>query len=130
MNSAIEIHDSTLQRIEVSGDEVVATLDAYIHRSPGRPGVDRGTGWSQLVQVRFAKGQVSGSVGEVPMKLLDGRLVLSGTTHENTISIPLDHAGPSRLELESWNERRVTIEGQGVSCQLAGPATYVEDFEP
>lgn len=64
------------------------------------------------------------------MALLDGRLVLSGDTYENAIPIPLDHAVPSRLELESWNELMVAIEGQGLSCQLVRPAVYVEDFEP
>ena len=130
MNSAIEIHDSTLQRIEVIGDEVVATFDAYVHCSPGRPGRDHGTGWSQLVQLRFAGGQTSGSVDDTPMDLLGGRLVLSGAVYRNLIPIPLVHVGLSRLELESWNEVRVAIEGQGVSCQQSGPAVYVEEFEP
>ncbi len=70
MNSAIEIHDSTLQRIDIHGDALAVTVDAYIHRSPGRPGVDRGTGWSQLVQLRFAKGLVSRGVSDRPMGLL------------------------------------------------------------
>lgn len=46
LNAAVEIHDSTLARIESSGDDVVGVIDAYIHRSAARPGVDRRTGWS------------------------------------------------------------------------------------
>lgn len=129
-NAAVEIHDSTLARIESSGDDLVAVVDAYIHRSAGRPGVDRGTGWSQPVHFRFRKGTVTGSVATIPIELLDGRLVLSGATLSNVIPMPLSHMGPCRLELESWNDVRVIIEGEGVTSDFAGPPVYVEEFNP
>jgi hypothetical protein len=37
-NAAFEIHDSTLERIESDGDDLVAFVDAYVHRSVGRVG--------------------------------------------------------------------------------------------
>jgi hypothetical protein len=129
-NAAVEIHDSTLEAIKSTGDDLVAVIDAYVHRSVGRPGVDPGTGWSQLLELRFLKGKTSGDVGSDPIELLDGRIILSGETFKNIIPLPLDHLGLSRLELESWNDVRVVIEGDGVSATLAGPPEYVEEFKP
>jgi len=68
--------------------------------------------------------------GASPIELLDGRLVLSGETHQNIIPLPLEFVGTSRLELESWNDVRVVLEGEGVTATLAGPPDHVEEFEP
>jgi hypothetical protein len=127
-NAAVEIHDSTLERIESKGTDVIALINAYVHRSVGRPGVDSGTGWSQPVQLRFLNGHATGDIATIPMELLDGRLVLSGETLENTFPIPLQHVGSCRIEFESWNEARVVIDGDGVTGVFVGPPVYVEDF--
>lgn len=129
-NAAIEIHDSTLERIERSGVDVIAVIDAYVHLSAGQPGVDRGTGWKQPVRLRFLGGTASGNVNDVPMELFDGRLVLSGESFSNIIPMPLTHVGPSRTELESWNDVSIVIDGNGVEGEFAGPPVYVEEFEP
>jgi hypothetical protein len=105
-------------------------MDAYVHRSASRPGIDAGTGWSQPAQLRFRKGKVTGSVATIPMELLDGRLILSKEAFPNIIFMPLNHAGPSRIEFQSWNEARIVIEGDGVTGAFMGPPVYVEDFEP
>jgi hypothetical protein len=129
-NAAIEIHDSTLERIESRGNHLVAVIAAYVHRSAGRPGVDVGTDWSQPVQLRFHMGRATGSLAALPMKLLDGRLVLSKATLSNLIPMPLNHVGSTRIEFESWSEARIVIEGDGVIGAFTGPPTYVEGFEP
>jgi hypothetical protein len=129
-NAAIEIHDSTLERIQSSGDDVVAIFDAYVHRSAGRPGLDPGTGWTQPAELRFHKGKVIGGVGTLPMELLDGRLILSGKMVPNAIPMPLSHVGPSRIELESCNGACVVIEGDGVTGNFVGTPVYIEEFEP
>jgi hypothetical protein len=54
-NAAVEIHDSTLERIEHEGDDIVAVFSAYVHRSAGRPGIDAGSGWSQALHLRFGE---------------------------------------------------------------------------
>jgi len=129
-NAAIEIHDSTLLRIEFSGDELVAVVDVYLHRSYGRPGFDPGTGWEQQADLRFRNGRIVGSIEGLPLELLGGRLSVLGTTQENIIPLPLDVAEPSRLQLESWNGRTVVIEGDGVAATLVGAPRYLEQFEP
>lgn len=129
-NAAVEIHDSTLETVRPSGDDLVVVIDAYVHRSAGRPGIDRGTGWSQSLELRFLEGKASGSTVTCPVELLAGRLVLSGEVFQNLISIPLDHRGSSRLELESWNDVRIVLEGEGVTATFVGPPEYIEEFAP
>ena len=129
-NVAVEIHDSTLERLEWRGCDVVAVLHAYVHRSAGRPGVDAGTGWVQPLQLHFSKAIATGSTGAIPMELLDGRLILSDETFGSSFPMPLSHVGPSKLELESGNDAKIVIEGEGVTAAFAGPPEYVEEFEP
>ena len=127
-NAAIELHDSTLERIESSGDEVIAVITAYVHRSAGRPGIDAGTGWSQSLHLRFSRGRATGSLEAIPMELLDGRLDVSSESFANVIPMPLNRIGASRLELRSWNEAKVVLEGDGVMGSFIGPAKYIEEF--
>jgi hypothetical protein len=82
-NAAVEIHDSTLERIEPRGPDLVAIIRAYVHRSTGRPGIDAGTGWVQTVHLHFPMATSTGSMAAIPMELLDGRLILSGKTFDN-----------------------------------------------
>jgi len=129
-NAAIEIGDSTLEPIESGGDDVMAAIDAYVHRSAGRPAIDAGTGWPQPVQLRFSNGKTTGSVATIPTKLLDGRLVLSKEMLPNIIPMPRSHVGPSSIEFESSNEARIAIEGDGITGDFARPPVYVEDIGP
>jgi hypothetical protein len=44
MNEALEIHDSTLTKVEQDGSTIRLSVEAYVHRSDGQPMVDPGTG--------------------------------------------------------------------------------------
>ncbi len=128
-NAAVEIHDSTLERIESGSDSLLAVISAYVHRSYGRPGIDAGTGWSQMLHVRFHRGQATGRVDMVPLELLDGQLEASGEKFENEIPVPLDRSGAVRLELRGRNDSCIIIVGDRIEANLVGPAEYIEDFE-
>lgn len=127
-NVDIEIHDSTLEGITDSSETLVAEISAYVHRSPGRPGIDAGTGWSQTLHLRFLRGRASGDEDTVPLKLLAGHLEVSGERFENMIPMPVNRSGPARLELQGWNGMRIVIEGDSVEAALIGDARYIEDF--
>lgn len=129
-NAALEIHDSTVERIESVDGQLIVVLDAYVHRSAGRPGVDRGTGWSQPIHLRFRGGKSVGSLPTMPLELLAGRLILGENTLTNLVPMPLDHAGPTRLELESWNDTRLIVEGDAVAGTFVGVPRYIEEFDP
>ena len=127
-NAAVEIHDSTLERIEHDGDDLVAVFSAYVHRSAGRPGVDAGSGWSQALHLRFRRGLASGNVEAVPMELLDGDLEVSGERFSNVTPMPLSSTGPISIELRGWNNTRIVIKAGAVEGTFAGQASYIEEF--
>ena len=127
-NTAVEIHDSTLERIESDDGALVVVISAYVHRSPGRPSIDAGTGWSQTLQLRFRQGLAKGSVDTIPLELLDGHLEVSGHRFDNIIPVPIEHPGPAKIELRGWNGARVRIVGESVEVELVGPARYLEEY--
>ncbi len=127
-NAAIEIHDSTLQSIELHGDALVAVLSAYVHRSPGRPGVDPGTVWLQTIELRFDEGHVTGNHEALPMKLLDGHLDVPGQNFHDLIPVPFKRVGAARLKLGGWNGTRVVVDGASLQTVFIGQPRYVEQF--
>lgn len=129
-NAAVEIHDSYLEQITSIGEDLIAVLDAYVHRSYGRPGVEAGTGWSQRLELRFTRGKFHGSLDEMPIGLAHGLLIVSGQTFDNLLPMPLDDVGPSKLELVTADSLAFTIEGDGVTAEFVGSPRYIEEFQP
>ena len=124
-NKAIEIHDSNLTNITIHDRDAVLRFSAlYIHQSPGRPGIDAGSGWIQEGVLRIGNATVRGAFSDLSNDLSGGRISLSGTILENVIPIPLNHKGPVELYLESSGEV-VLISGGSADLELIGEAKYV-----
>jgi hypothetical protein len=86
VNSAIEIHDSTVAEIaKCNGVVTVHFRPAYLHQSEGRPGVDRGIGLFQEAELTFSDSSIDGSLPDLPCDVMDGEIVLSGKVHNNEI---------------------------------------------
>jgi hypothetical protein len=129
MNSAIEIHDSSLVSIEKHGDLLELRFDAYIHTSEGTPGVDAGTGWTQDVILFFDDGILEGSITQWPADLYDGTLEIDGEAIENTIPIPLDRKGNIQLTLKpKFIDDPILVRSTHVLLELEGAPIYVEKF--
>ena len=99
----------------------------YIHQSEGKPGVDAGTGWTQVAIIRIDNALIGSLFTEWPRNLQDGYLKLNGKVSDNMIPIPLDHEGHIELRLEGWNEV-VFVSGTHIRLELIGEAQYVEKF--
>ena len=94
MNSAIEIHDSTVAKISTIGSTTVLHFDkAYVHKSDGVPCVDSGTGWLQTIELHFIDSEVHDLPNELPVDMHDGQLELNGKLKDNIIDFPLDESG-------------------------------------
>jgi hypothetical protein len=129
MNSAIEIHDSSLISIAKRGDLFELRFDAYIHTSEGTPGMDGGTGWTQIVLLVFGSGTLEGSITKWPSVLYGGTLEIDGEASENIIPIPLDRKGNIQLTLKpSSIDDPIVVRGNHVRLELQGVPTYVEKF--
>jgi hypothetical protein len=131
MNSLIEIHDSVIDALSETSSMVVLHFSAvYIHKSPGIPGVDAGTGWVQKAKLTIADAVIKSTFTSYPADLLYGYLRLGDDTLENEIPIPLKFKGVIELRLETWNDQVILISGSGVELELIGEAEYVEEVPP
>jgi hypothetical protein len=131
VNTSIEIHDSRAAEIVRDGDSVrVVLAPAYLHKSPGRPGIDSGTGWTQDALLVFSSGSLAGLVPELPCDITDGELSLSGDVHSNMIPVPLEAAGSVELHLVFYPGCDVSVTGETVRLELVGEGRYVEEFHP
>jgi hypothetical protein len=131
MNTAIELHDSTVADIVQTEEGIVVRfLPAYLHKSQGRPGVDSGTGWVQEVHLLLVDGMVTGQHPDLPCRVHDGDLVVGPNRHINGIPVPLPDAIATELRLVFALGDTVTIKGRGGRLELLGDARYVEEFNP
>jgi hypothetical protein len=129
MNSAIELHDSEIRAItQVAGTVIVRFSPAYIHRSYARPGIDRGSGWIQDIDVVIPDAVVHAQFPEVPRTLDGGSLLVDGDYFENMIPLPLDRCGAVRLMALSLYGEPLIIVGTGAKAMPIGEARYVEEF--
>jgi hypothetical protein len=129
MNSAIEIHDSSLISVATRGDLLELRMEAYIHTSDGTPDVDAGTGWTQVVLLVFGSGALEGSITKWPLILYDGTLEIDGEASDNMIPIPLDSKGNIQLTLKpSFIDDPIVVRGNHVRLELQGDPIYVETF--
>ena len=99
MNEQIELHDSVLKRLFVDGGQVVAVLDAYIHRSEGKPGVAPGTGWRQSIRLVMENATISGTVPAGEADVWDGELIIGIQVLSNMIPVSGTDHGPIKLRL-------------------------------
>ena len=128
MNREIEIHDSVLDSVCMEGSHAAVCFShVYIHQSEGKPGVDAGTGWTQVAIIRIEDAVIGSSFTEWPRDLSDGYLKVDGEVFDNSIQIPLDQGGNVELRLEGWNEV-VLVSGTHITLELLGEAQYVEKF--
>jgi hypothetical protein len=129
-NRAIEIHDSTIDHISISTEDVVVHFSSvYIHQSAGRPSIDAGTAWVQKARLRIRGAVVAGSFTGRTSELTDGHIKLGGIVFSNTIPVPLNHTGEVELSLISPGET-ISIKGGSAELELLGEPKYVEEFEP
>ena len=129
LNSAIELHDSTLGSIEQRNGHIeIALTPAYIHKSQGDPGADHGTGWVQNAVIAVESASMEGRVAELPCWLSDGDLRVADDVLLNLLPLPLDRTGPVEFTLLTVNADRVVIRGTRVRAELIGEPRYVEDY--
>ncbi len=130
LNAAIELHDSVVAEISHLDRTVeIALRPAYVHQSAGQPGIDDGIGLVQNVIIAVAEGSVTGDVGELPVKILDGDFEVGHQAFHNMLALPCDVAGSVTLTLFlSPDNRKLVILGKRMIIRLDGQASYVEEF--
>lgn len=129
MNSALELHDSTLSALSQSdGAVIVALRPAYLHMSDGHPGTDAGTGWWLDLDLRFPAASVEGVAAAFPVEIVDGSLEVGEHKHRNVIPLPLPRATTVELVLLLQTGGRLVIRGPEVVPEPRREPQYVEQF--
>ncbi len=128
VETALEFHDSVLTALSWRENRLVAELDAYLHRSTGRPGIDRGTGWQGLVRLSLEAGEVDGDADGLPLDLWEGAVEVGGKHFENRLPLPSSFGAPARVTLVSMSGREIILRGTGLDAILVGEATYIDEF--
>lgn len=140
MNRSIELHDTSVGRIETIRDVVLVHLSpAYVHTSEGRPGWDAGTGAWQHAIIRLADGSIddqrqtfaslAGTLPTLPGSIGDGTLRVAGREYPNEIPIP-SPGGPVELHLVFRSGHELTIRAESIALELIGEAFDEEEFRP
>jgi hypothetical protein len=131
MNASIELHDSTVARIEKTGETVTVDLQpAYVHKSEGRAGIDRGTGWAQRARLIFENAIVGGTQPNLPCRIMDGELVVGEVKHDNLIPVPPNSTSPTTLHVVFDSLHDLTVTASCVRIEFLVEPSYVEEFIP
>ena len=128
MKSALELHDSRVDEVTVSGSEATVHFShAYIHKSKGTPGRDPGTGWSQEALLVLSDVAVNGPLPTLPNTISDGFLEVGGVKRTLLI-LPFKSKAAARLHLVFADGGCLEIIGKRPAVELLGRAIFVEDF--
>ena len=123
----MELHDSRVNQIDLSdGFAAIYFSHAYIHKSTGTPGRDRGTGWSQEARLVLAEAMASGPLPVLPNTIAEGFLEVGGIRHE-LIPLPFRRKVGARLNLVFVDGFQMELTGKRPYIELLGAAIYLED---
>jgi hypothetical protein len=131
MNAAIELHDSECLAIENENEgNGFVLLDAYVHRSEGRPGWDAGEGGIQRVRLAVENMVVEGMVGRLPAYIYEGSLKVGNAAFDNLIELSSSYAGLVRFKMVlSEDARVVVVSGTKMTLSVESPFRYVESVD-
>jgi hypothetical protein len=128
MRSGLELHDSRIDSVEISGEDAVVHFShAYIHKSHGTPGQDPGTGWSQAALLVMSRATTE-RLPALPNTISDGYLEVGGIQH-SLLPLPFTRKVEAKLSLVFTDGTQLDIVGRGASVELLGQAIYLEDIE-
>jgi hypothetical protein len=129
VNEGIELHDSELASVSVSGSEAVVSFSsAYIHRTTGTPGVDSGSGWLQPATLTLTDAFPFSSPVVLPATICEGFLRIGSDLHSNVIPASGDFDGAIELSIVLATAEVLIIRGQRIAIQLHGTPSFVESF--
>ncbi len=128
MRSGLELHDSRVSHIELlNGDAMIYFSHAYIHKSNGTPGRDRGTGWSQEARLVLSEVRCDLAIPKVPNTIAEGTLEVGGIKHE-IIPLPFKRRVPATLWMVFINGEKFELAAQRSFVELLSAPIYLEEL--
>ena len=113
-----------------SSDDVVTISfeAAYLHRSDGEPGVDKGTGWLQAGSLVFGSASLSATPDIGEGWIVNGALRVGAADELHLIPVPFDVVGNVAATFTFNNGYVLQLQGKSSRLTLTGDASFVEDF--
>ena len=129
MSNALELHDSRVSQIELlDGVATIYFSHAYIHKSKGRAGKDRGTGWSQAALLVLSEVKHYQPLQLIlPNTIFEGFLEVGGIKHE-IIPLPFKRKVGVNLYFLFIDGTEIALSGTRPFIELLGTPIYLEDF--
>ena len=132
MNSAIELHDSECLAVEAGREGTgFVLLDAYVHRSEGKPGWEAGEGGIQRVRMIFENMTVEGVIGNLPAYIYEGSLTTGDVVLDNMIELAGSYPAKASFKVMLSEDARILIvSGTKMTLVVETEFRYVERFSP
>ena len=129
MSNALELHDSRVSQIELlDGVATIYFSHAYIHKSKGRAGRDRGTAWSQAALLVLSEVQCHQPLQLIlPNTISEGFLEVGGIKHE-IIPLPFKRKVGANLYFSFIDGTEIALSGIRPFLELLGTPIYLENF--
>jgi len=128
LKRGLELHDSRVSQIDLlDGVATIYFSHAYVHKSKGTPGRDRGTGWSQEARLVLSAAQTPGPLPLLPNTISEGFLEVGGIRHE-VIPLPFKRRVGAKLYLAFIDGVEIELIGTRPFIELLGTPIYLEDF--
>jgi hypothetical protein len=132
MNCALELHDSKITAVVRTGDVMKIELLAYVHESPGVPGVDPGEVYQQRAELVLEGVPESAHVETDLHELYDGAVTCDGDRFSNGVPLPFDKAGTIVVHLEGWMQSGASgtldAEGTHITVRVFGDRRHSDSF--
>ena len=128
MNAALEFHDSEVSLAAgANGTYRILFSKAYIHRSPGRPGVDAGAGYIQPAELVFSAASWSEPTDSCVGDLSDGCLFIDGEKL-SLVPLPFSVSGQVSAEFVFTSGATLSVAASSVVCACTGKPKFVENY--
>lgn len=129
MNREIEFHDSTLKEIKFNNDVAILCFDeAYVHQSEGTPGVSKGTGWAQKIDLICKGVTVIETPDDLPNDIDYGFFIINGVKSVNMMKLPFRTDNEIELVLLTQYGEKVHLKAKSAFTEEIGSPNFIEDF--
>lgn len=123
---AIELHDTKVLGWSRTANQLVLQLDAYVHVSQGTPGLDRGTGWSQRLELILEGPEEVHLPEHAPLWISEG-LIEFGEGPLALIPLPCSALGAISISL-TGDIGTLSAKARSLQIHERGEPSFIERF--
>ena len=115
--------------LDRNNDLIRGSLDAYVHRTDGEPGVSPGEGGIQRVRLKLEAMELDGEPGDLPASIYEGSIAIGNSVQDNMIPFPATYSEAIRITLSLADDARIiVVYGVGLSIKAENEFRFVEPF--